>query len=252
MKTVKNYYFEFTPEWSGIDIKYHVAGYHEFRPMLQIYFIWGKLFLNLPWVHYKKIEREKTLQEKRKDKLKILSNPNIKIKKVYKKVFYEECEPPKYGIYIHDNQIGFCYGTKVKLIDLPWSWDWIRTSRLKKNGEWIHETKKNKNYDFWDEHKWINVFFEEEYPYIYITKDGTIQNSTAKIKIIEREWRWKWFKWLKYPNKINKVIDIEFSNEIGEGVGSYKVGVIGCSYKMLKNETSYETLKRMEKERIFR
>ena len=37
MKTFKNKYFEFTPEWSGFDIKYHVASYFDLYAMLQLH-----------------------------------------------------------------------------------------------------------------------------------------------------------------------------------------------------------------------
>ena len=40
-KTIKGKHFEFTPEWSGLHLKYHVAGYFDSRPQLQIYFIWN-------------------------------------------------------------------------------------------------------------------------------------------------------------------------------------------------------------------
>lgn len=250
-KTYKTKWYEFTPEWSGFNLKYHIAGYDDPRPMLQIYIIWGKLFLYLPWYHYKKVEIEKNLKQKRKDKLKILSNSKDKIKPkpIYKSLYYDT-EPPIYGIYFHMNQFVICYGEKTKFFDLPWAWDWIRTSFLKKDNTWEHETKHNRK-DFWNEKKWKNLLFEESYPYTYITKNGTVQNVISTIKVVEREWRWKWFKWFKYIKRINKVIDIEFNKEVGEESGSWKGGVVGCSYTMLKKETPYQTLKRMEKERKF-
>ena len=250
--TYKGKWYEFTPEWSGFHLAYHLAGYFNSRPMLQIYFIWGKLFLYLPYYHYKEeIINDISIKEKRRQKLNNITGKKFEPKKIIKKVKYDECDPPRYGIYFHMNQLGINYGTKTKLYSLPWALDWVRTSCLKKNGEWMHETKKNKHYDFWDKQKWINVFFEETYPYKYVTKNGIIQNVMATITVIEREWRWKWFKWLKYTRKINKVIDINFNKEIGERAGSWKGGCLGCSYTMLKNEKPHETLKRMEKERKF-
>ena len=251
MKTYKNKYFEFTPEWSGFDIKYHVAGYFDTYAILQIYFIWGKLFLHLPWRHHKKVKREKSIKESRKDKLQKFSNPKFKPKEVYEKKYYNCSDPPWYGLYFHNNQLGVCIG-KTYLYDLPWSLDWIRTSALTKDGKWLHETNKNRNQDFWDENKWKDILYYEVHPYKYTTKYDEIQNCTATIRVEEREWRCKWFKWLKYARKIRKDIEVNFSEDIGEKKGSWKGGCVGCSYEILKNETPYECLKRMERERTFK
>jgi hypothetical protein len=251
VKTYKNKYFEFTPEWSGFDIKYHIAGYFDEYAMLQIYFIWGKLFIYLPWRHYKIIKRKKTLKELRKDKLQKFSNPKFKPKEIYEKKYYNQYDPPVYGLYFHHNdQLGVCTGD-VNLYDLPWTSDWIRTSALTKDGKWLHENKKNRNQDFWDTNKWKDILYYETHSYKYTTKHGEIQNCMATIRVEEREWRWKWFKWLKWTRKIKRNIEVEFSEDVGEQKGSWKGGCVGCSYKMLKNETPYECLKRMERERIF-
>lgn len=249
-KTYKGSWYEFTPGWSGFHLLYDVAGYFTSHPMLVIYFIWGKFFITLPWKHYKKVEREKTLKETRAEKLKILKNPNYKPKKVYRKEQYDECEPPSYGIYYHMDQIGIRYGTKVKLYDMPWAFDWIRTSCLKKDNTWETETRKNRK-EFWNEDKWKDILFNEQYPYIYVKNDGTIQKRIATIKVEEREWRLKYFKWFKFIRKVRRDIDINFDKEVGEREGSWKGGTLGCSYEMKKGETPYDTLKRMEKERKF-
>ena len=248
-KTYKTKYYEFTTGWSGFDLKYHLASYFDSKPMLQIYFIWGKLFLYLPWKHYKKVPRELTEKEKRCDKLKKIKDPEYKPEIKYKKELYDECDYPIYGIYIHSNALWLRIGEKAKSFDFPWQYEWIRTSALRKDGEWEHETKGNRK-EFW-ENKWKNILFNETHPYKYITKDGSEQHALATITVREREWRWKWFKWLKLTRKIIKDIDIEFNTDIGEGKGSWKGGYTGCSYKILPNETPYDTLKRMEKERKF-
>ncbi len=69
--------------------------------------------------------------------------------------------------------------------------------------------------------------------------------------IERREWRWKWFKWLKWPRCVEQTIDITFNKEVGEGSGSHKGGTIGCGYKMLPNESALQCLRRMEVERNF-
>lgn len=252
-KTYKTKYYEFTPGWSGLNLTYHVADNDDYKPkaMLQIYLFWGCLFIYLPWHHYKKVEREKTLKELRKDKIKLLSDKNYKVKKVYNKKYYDGCESPTYGFYFYMNSIWFRLGNKSKSYDMPWALDWVRSSAMTKDGEWLHETKGNRNKDFWDKDKWKDILFYETHPYKYITKYGEIQECLATIRVEEREWRWKWFKWLKYPRKISRNIDVEFSEEMGARRGSWKGGTTGCGCQMKKNETPYDTLKRMELERKF-
>lgn len=250
-KIYKSSWYEFTPEWSGFNLGYHVAGYFSSKPILQIYFFWGKLFIYLPWKHYKKVKKEKTPSEIRKDKIEILNNKNYKPKDIYIKKLYDECDPPTYKMYFYMDQFVIAYGRKTKHFNLPWTLDWIRTSVLGKNNKWYHKTRKNRNMDFWDKNKWKDKLFYETHPYTYITKDNNIQKCLATIRVTEREWRWYWFKWLKLTRKIRKDIEIEFSDDIGEKKGSWKGGVLGCSYSMKKNETPYECLKRMENERKF-
>jgi len=250
IETFKNKYIEFTPEWSGFNITYHVAGYFDSRPNLQIYFIWGKLFIYLPWKHYKKIEVDKTEIEKRKDKLSKLKDSNYKESKKYIKEIYDDCTPPSYGIYFYMDQFGIRLGDKVKLYDLPWCYEWIRTSALGINGEWYHENKKNRNMDFYDTNKWKDKLYIEKVPYTYITKQNEKQECLATIRVEEREWRWKWLTWLKLFSKVRREIDVVFSTDIGERKSSWKGGVTGCGYTLLKNETPIECLRRMERERI--
>jgi len=248
----KTKYFEFTPRWSGFNITYHVAGYFEPRAKLQIYIIWGCFFIYLPWKHYKKVKLKKTLQEIRKEKLDALNNKKYKEKNVYAKVEYDTAEPRSYGIYIYNgDEICFRLGDRNKSYDFPWHLDWVRTSALDNDGEWLHETKHNRHMEFYDKDKWKDILLYETHPYKYTTKYNEIQECLATIRVQEREWRWKWFKWLKYTKKVHKSIDIEFSQEMGEKRGSFKGGTLGCSYEMKKDETPYETLKRMELERKF-
>lgn len=58
-------------------------------------------------------------------------------------------------------------------------------------------------------------------------------------------------KWFPFIRTVNKSIEIQFNDEVGEDTGSWKGGCIGCGYNMLPNETPEMTLRRMEKERIF-
>ena len=190
----------------------------------------------------------------------------------------DECEYPEYGFYIYGegfkvNSFWWCWKRKKYCFNMPWSWDWVRTSHLKKDETWEHETRGNRK-DFYEK-KWDEILWKESYPYTYVLKNGEIQNRIATVKVSEREWRLKWFKWSPHPSMKRKTIDIEFSyagpldrnvlvekenykvenkkvtGEVGERTGSYKGGTLGCSYKMLKGETPLQSLRRMEIERNF-
>jgi hypothetical protein len=248
IKTYKSKWYEFTPDWSGFAITYELAGYYDTRPVLQIYFIWGKLFLYMPWTHYKKVKRKPTEQEIRYNKLKKISNSNYKEKTYYKLETYEDSDNPRYGIYYHMSQICICYGKKSKFIDTPWSFDWIRTSVLTKEYKWIHETKKSKSMNFWDKNKWKDIILYKSYPYVYTNKYNHTQNCIATYYIVEREWRLKYFKWFKPIRKVIKDIEVEFSSD---GKNLFNSNVVGCSYQILKGEHDKETLTRMEKEKKF-
>jgi hypothetical protein len=87
-----------------------------------------------------------------------------------------------------------------------------------------------------------------QYPYTYTLKNGTVQSRTATCTIERRRWHRKWFPLL---TRESTVIDVEFSDEVGERSGSWKGGTIGCSYEIQADETVYDCLKRMEKERKF-
>lgn len=87
----------------------------------------------------------------------------------------------------------------------------------------------------------------ETHAYQYTLRSGEVQERTATIKPERRLWT---RPWLPYKRE-NQYIDIEFSAEVGERSGSWKGGVLGCSYDMLPNETPLAALRRMEQERKF-
>lgn len=169
----------------------------------------------------------------------------------------DECEPSRYGFYLYGEGLGrmgfdqlwICLGEKSKCINLPWALDWVRTSNLRRDGNWEHETKGNRK-DFYKD-EWNDVIWSETHPYKYVLRSGKEQHVQATIKVSEREWRPLWFKWTKLFAHVKRDIEIEFDNEVGERTGSWKGGVLGCSYKMLPNETPLECLRRMEGERKF-
>ena len=216
-------WFEFSTGWSGFAFAYQEAGYDS-RPHIQIYLFWGHLFIYT--------------SQKRKE---------------YIKGKFDERDERKWGItyYSDGNSFIVYYGHKNKFIYMPWAKDWHRSSLLMKDGTWVHEYRGNRK-NFWDDDLWDNKKFKEIYPYTYRLKSGKNQNVDATICVEEREWIMKFLKWTKLFNTTRKTIDVTFSSEIGERSGSWKGGVIGCGYEIMPNETPYDTLKRMERERKFK
>ena len=220
---IRNKHIELHIRWGWLALTLS-DGYFDKRPSLNICFLFFDAYFNLPF-----------------------AMPN----------YTEDInEARKYGFYFYADekifdQIWFCWGKKGYVIYMPWFLDWVRTSALRKNGTWEHETKGNKK-EFWNK-KWNDVLWEESgIHYRYTMKSGKVQNISTSIQIQEREWRWKWFKWLRWPNLTRRCIEVAFASEIGEKTGSWKGGCIACSYEMKKDETAIQCLRRMEKERIFK
>lgn len=202
------------------DLSYEVCGYFDNRPRINICLFFFSLTLILPF-------------------------PNK---------WTDECDPPKWGIAFH-NDTFWIYkggegnmggGNKWITFNAPWQLQWVRTSTWLTNGQWFHETKKNRHSDPPKE-----LVFSAVHPYEYRLKSGEVQKVDATISVEEREWRWHWFNWLSLTKKVRRTIEVDFSGEVGERAGSWKGGCVGCSYELLGNETPFECLKRMERERKF-
>lgn len=169
----------------------------------------------------------------------------------------DECDPPEWGIAIFCNKFWLYKGGKGNMnggnkwwtFTMPWAYDWVRTSNLRKDGTWEHELKDDRK-NFYED-QWKEIIWHNTYPYVYILKNGTVQNRLATIKVTEREWRPLWFKWTSIFKKVHRDIDVQFDHEVGEQTGSWKGGCTGCGYRMIDPELPHQTLKRMEKERKF-
>lgn len=224
----RNDWLTFYPKWSNVALSLDLLEYDGDRPQLHFCLGWGNFFIKLP----------------------------------FKSKYNDHFEAPTYGVYYHARCIWIQHGIdKVYCIHLPDDFDWVRTSKLLKSGEWIHERKgdvKRIGGDWKVRHaidKAIEPFlWRETYDYKYTLRSGEVQNVKATVTVEEREWRWRWrwFKWLPFPRQISKTISVDFSEEVGEGRGSWKGGTTGCGYSMLPNETAEETLRRMEKVRTFK
>lgn len=208
----------------GFEISYELCGYFDSRHSINLNLLFFRLAINLP---------------------------------IYSKKYTDECNPPKYGIAYHHQKLWIYMGGKGNMnggnkwwtFTVPWSYEWVRTSNLRKDGTWEHERRGNRK-DFWDD-KWNIILWKETYPYIYILKSGEVQIRTATLRVEEREWRWHWLKWLPFPRMIRRTIDIDFNDEVGERTGSWKGGTMGCSWELKNGESPEEALRRMERERKF-
>jgi len=85
----------------------------------------------------------------------------------------------------------------------------------------------------------------ETHSFTYLLRDGTVQHRDATIQKESRLWARPWIPHRRYE----EYIDIQFSDEVGEKSGSWKGGVLGCSYTMYPGETPLQTLRRMQVER---
>lgn len=204
----------FYPQKHHFVLKYEKAGYFDPRPEINFSLGWGWIFIHLPF-----------------------------------KSKYDECDPPSYGVYYFENAFWFNLGRKVKSFDMPWAYEWVRTSVLLRNQTMEHETRGNRK-DFYKE-EWKKLIWYGNYTYNYTLKNGTVQERFAKVSVEEREWRQHWLHWTNKFAKIRKTINVEFSDEVGERTGSWKGGTVGCGYEMLPKESPLACLRRMEKERTF-
>lgn len=217
---ISNGWLSFYTGWHGVCLQYSIGSYFDTRHMLHFSLGWGQFFIHLP----------------------------IRAKE-------EMCDPPEYGFYLYTQEgrgsdsLVLCLGKKTKHFHMPWSLEWVRTSKMLKDGSWEHERPRERK-EFWDE-KWEDKLWQEHYPYTYTLRSGEVQVRSARIRVSEMEWRWKWFTWLSWTKKVRKSIDIEFSDEVGEEAGSWKGGCTGCGYNMLLGEIPLATLRRMERERKF-
>lgn len=139
-----------------------------------------------------------------------------------------QCSGPTYGFLFFDDGLhlhwGKCKGKRddpFTVIGMPW--------------RWRHK-----------EHKILSE--KQSYPYRYLLSCGEVQERIATINAESRLWIRPWIPF----RKLSRSINVEFDKEVGERSGSWKGGVLGCGYEMKRGETPQETLRRMERERVFR
>lgn len=138
-----------------------------------------------------------------------------------------QCSGPTYGfnffgdgLHVHWGKQHGRRGDPFTIIPMPWQW------RHRK-----HEV----------------LTTPETHPYRYVTRSGEVQERLAKINVETRLWIRPWIPF----RRLSRYINIEFDKEVGERSGSWKGGVLGCSEAMRQGETPADTLRRMERDRVF-
>lgn len=92
---------------------------------------------------------------------------HLTIKLPFRNKWTDECDAPKWGIAYHGQTFWIYRGGKGNMnggnkwwtFDVPWKLDWVRTSNLRKDGKWEHETKKERKSfyeDQWKEVLWMH------------------------------------------------------------------------------------------------
>ena len=182
----------------------------------------------------------------------------------FKTKLKEGCDLPKYGFAVHNDTFwiykGGYYDESIGQVqdrNSSWSWylpffsyefdgHWVKD----KDGQWQMMQHKRHNPSGPEAYKFreSGMAYTEKHPYQYVLKRGEVQHRTATCTVEKRKWHRKWFPFL---TKENTVIDIEFSNEVGERSGTWKGGTLGCSYSLHPEENVLQCLRRMEIERKF-
>ena len=198
----------------GFHIKYLTKGYGNYGYSQFIFqLIFGNFFLTLPWKH------------------------NIKVEGGH--------DAPSYGITYHSSSFMIYHGKKIKVVYMPFDYAWIRTSLLLKDGTWEEESKGNRK-NFY-EPKWLDKQWQIKIPYQHTTSNKEIIDLQVTCHITEREWRQKWLKWIKWGARIKRTVNVEFSEEVGPGRGSWKGGVLGTGFDITKTGKIEDGLNEMEK-----
>lgn len=161
----------------------------------------------------------------------------------------------KYGFYTYENDsFWLWYGNRSKVIYWPWSWDFHSSNYIMSDGCLVNKRMLD---DFIEQVK-IKPLLDEfriqvkTYPYTYICDNGNIQERMVTVHMTRYEWWWRLKKLVGIgKTMVRKSIEVEFDKETGSRAGSFKGGVVACSYTMLPDETMDQCIRRMEKERRF-
>lgn len=172
---------------------------------------------------------------------------------------YEKCSYCfSLAAFSNDHQSSDPWWRKTLYRDFPWALRWHSTEVLKEivsghESIWREDRKSRIGRDSFEvmrEQEAAEKAVSTIWTYRYVLKDGTLQEVQATIHLERRVWKARWYPIIPIT-KSRTSIDVKFSDEVGEGKGSWKGGTIGCGYDLLPGETALECLRRMERERKF-
>lgn len=144
----------------------------------------------------------------------------------------------QYGAQTHDSSTD-----RSKCWFIPWlQWRHVRHSLYDLKGALIRSEDPNEDWSAWYAARKAapHVLFD------FDDFDG--ERIVARTRIEEREWRrgTGWFRWLSLFSKprISRILDLDFSKEVGRRKGSWKGGTIGHSIIMQPYELHRSAFKR--------
>jgi len=143
-----------------------------------------------------------------------------------------------WGFYYNEGAFVVEYGEDSKFFHMPWQWSFCKSHVMFPDGSWLEREDRGWS-DLYDG-RWVITC-----EYDALVGQGQTQRTTATVYADKMEWRWRAFKWLPYPSKVRRSIDIRFSSPVGDR------GTTGCGYGIRSGELPIMTLRRMERERIF-
>lgn len=149
-----------------------------------------------------------------------------------------------WGFCLFERSIHLRWGRHCKIVHLPWEFEHLKCEVMRPDGSWVPYVASYEDKE--PDGRW-----EGNYAYSYRLRSGELQVVSAKVYVERREWRWRWLMWCPWPAMKRQSIDVAFSDEVGEQRGSWKGGTLGCGYDMLPGELPIQTLRRMERERVF-
>ena len=150
-----------------------------------------------------------------------------------------------WGFSTCDRSIHLHWGSRYKIYDLPWAWTHISREVRRADGSfapYVGTYERDKEPDGRE-----LITFD----YAYTLRSGEVQRRTAAVYVNRWTNSWRIFKRIPLFHFSSLSIDYTFSDEVGEGSGSWKGGCISSGENMLPGETVEQTFRRMERDRKF-
>ncbi len=168
---------------------------------------------------------------------------------------YWDVHRREYGFYVFEGHFCIHYGRQTHDSSttqswskfLPWTqWRHVRHSLYDMDGNHFADMPETRRMlDTWEERKALEAACPSA---TFEFQDFDGQKIAVQARIEEREWRAGegWFKWLSWfrKAKISRVLDLRFSEEVGERKGSWKGGTIGTSIEMTPGELHTSAFRR--------